>query len=477
MIYIFSHDLSLSEKIIDAIPDKKGELFTDEIRLASILNETAPEAIIFDLRTGTRPMKLLERVFFEKPSIIVITLLPGVGVSEEIHSDRELYWPVEISDIVDSFQKVLKDRELLRSCGIVGRSRELSRAADVVKKIASSDISVMITGPSGAGKEVIARAIHSNSDRADKPFIAVNVAAMAPGIIESELFGHEKGSFTGASSRRIGAFERASGGVLFLDEIGEIPTGIQAKLLRVLDQKEFTRVGGNENIKADFRLLGATNRNLQDEIDAGRFREDLYFRINVVSIDIPPISERIADIAPLTYYFLNRRKKELKADNLSIEPGALRQFHRYNWPGNVRELKNVIDSFSVISSTGKIRSSDFEDYVQSKKSKSNLLPVVTGRTSESAEHQIMLQAILSLTSEVSSLRHMIETELERLRFAETAIVDTDGARLDSVRMDDVERELIIKALSETGGNRKKAASLLGIGERTLYRKLDKYGLK
>lgn len=477
MIYIFSHDLSLSEKIIGAIPDKKGELFTDEIRLASILNESAPEAIIFDLRTGTRPMKLLERVFFEKPSIIVITLLPGVGVYEEIYSDRELYWPVEISDIVDDFQKVRKDREVLRSCGIVGRSRELSRAADVVKKIASSDISVMITGPSGAGKEVIARAIHSNSDRADKPFIAVNVAAMAPGIIESELFGHEKGSFTGASSRRIGAFERASGGVLFLDEIGEIPTGIQAKLLRVLDQKEFTRVGGNENIKADFRLLGATNRNLQDEIDAGRFREDLYFRINVVSIDIPPISERIADIAPLTYYFLNRRKKELKADNLSIEPGALRQFHRYNWPGNVRELKNVIDSFSVISSTGKIRSSDFENYVQSKKPKSELLPVVTGRTSESAEHQIMLQAILSLTSEVSSLRHMIETELERLRFAETSIADTDGARPDSVRMDDAERELIIKALSETGGNRKKAASLLGIGERTLYRKLDKYGLK
>ncbi|MEE9555437.1 MAG: sigma-54 dependent transcriptional regulator [candidate division Zixibacteria bacterium] len=477
MIYVFSHDLSLSEQIIDALPDKKGELFTDEIRLASLLKESMPEAVIFDLRMGTRPMKLMERVFFEKPSIIVITLLPGVGVTEEIYSDRELYWPVEISDIVESIQKVQKDREILRSCGIIGRSSALSRVADIIKKIAPSDISVMIMGPSGAGKEVIARAIHANSDRPDKPLIAVNVAAMAPGIIESELFGHERGSFTGASSRRIGAFEQASGGVLFLDEIGEIPVEIQAKLLRVLEQKVFTRVGGNQNIEADFRLLAATNRNLQDEIDAGRFREDLYFRINVVAIDIPPISERIADIAPLTYYFLDRRKKELKADNLSIEPGALRQFHRYNWPGNVRELKNVIDSFSVTSSTGRIRSADFEDYVRSKKPKSELLPVVTGRSPESAEHQIMLQAILSLTSEVSSLRHMIETEMERMSFADSDIAGTGGTRFDSVRMDDAERELILKALGETGGNRKKAASLLGIGERTLYRKLDKYGLK
>ena len=477
MIYVFSHDLSLSDKIIEALPDKQGELYTDETRLASILNESSPDGIIFDLRTGTRPLKLLERVFFEKPSIMVLTLLPGLGVSEEIYSDKELYWPVEIPEIIESIEKIKRDRKLLSSCGIVGRSAELSRAADIVKKIAPSDISVLITGPSGAGKEVIARAIYSNSDRADKPFIAVNVAAMAPGIIESELFGHEKGSFTGASARRIGALEQAAGGVLFLDEIGEIPTEIQAKLLRVIEQRVFTRVGGNENIQADFRLLAATNRNLQDEIDAGRFREDLYFRINVVSIDLPPLNSRIADIAPLAYYFLERRKKELKADSLSIESGAMRQFHRYNWPGNVRELKNVIDSFSVTSSTGKIRAVDFENYVQSKRPRSELLPMITGRTSESAEHHIMLQAILSLTNEVSSLRHQIETELERMRFSEGADLGSSGGRVDSVRMDDAERELIIKALTETGGNRKKAASLLGIGERTLYRKIDKYGLK
>lgn len=477
MIYIFSHDLSLSDKIIESLSGRDGEIFTDEIRLASSLNEFEPDAVIFDIRTGSRPLKLIEKVYLEKPSIIVILLLPSIGITEDTYSDRELYWPVEVEEIVGGIEEAKSDRELMASCGIIGRSKELSRAAEVVKKIAPSDISVLISGPSGAGKEVIARAIHSCSDRAEKPFIAVNVAAMAPGIIESELFGHEKGAFTGAVARRIGAFEQASGGILFLDEIGEIPMETQAKLLRVLEQKVFTRVGGNVPIEADFRLVAATNKILQDETSSGRFREDLYFRINVVTIDMPPLSQRPADISPLAFYFLERRKRELKTEHLSIEPGALRQFYRYSWPGNVRELKNVIDSLTVTSPSGRIRTSDFEAYVQSKRPKADLLPVVTGRTSEAAEHKIMLQAIISLTNEVSSLRHLIETELERLRFAESNITQSGDSKFESIRVDDAERELIIRALSESGGNRKRAASLLGIGERTLYRKLDKYGLR
>jgi len=477
VIYIFSHDLSLSDKIIAALPGRKGELFTDEIRLASALNESDPQGIIFDLRTGTRPSRLIEKIYLEKPSIIIILLMPGIGLSEESYSDKELYWPVEVPEIIEVLEKIRKNRELLKSCGIIGRSEELSRAAEVVKKIATSDINVLISGPSGAGKEVIARAIHSCSDRAEKPFIAVNVAALAPGIIESELFGHEKGAFTGAVARRIGAFEQVAGGVLFLDEIGEIPLETQAKLLRILEQRVFTRVGGNSQISADFRLVAATNKILQDEIPVGRFREDLYFRINVVTIDLPPLSRRTADISPLAFYFLDRRKAELNTEHLSIEPGALRQFHRYYWPGNVRELKNVIDSFAVTSPSGRIKASDFEEYVRAKRPRTELLPVVTGRTPESAEHKIMLQAIMSLTNEISSLRHLIETELEKIKFSEGNIAETHISRRDSVRVDDAERDLIIRALGESGGNRKKAASLLGMGERTLYRKLDKYGLR
>jgi two-component system NtrC family response regulator len=477
MIYIFSHDLSFSDQLISSFSGQETQSFTDEIRLASALNKSEPAGIIFDLRSGMRPLKLIERVYLEKPSIIVVAISPAIGITEELFSDRELFWPVEAADVAAAFDRMGRDRKLLESCGIIGRSGELVRAAEIVKKVASSDVNVLITGPSGAGKEIIARAIHSGSEEPNSPFIAVNVAALAPGIIESELFGHERGAFTGATARRMGAFEQASDGIIFLDEIGEIPLEIQAKLLRVLEQRSFTRVGGNVQIEANFRLLAATNKVLQDEVASGRFREDLYYRISVVSIDLPPLNARKPDISPLVHHFLARRSKELQTDNLSIEPGALRLFHRYDWPGNVRELKNVIDSFSVTSPSGRIRTTDFEQYVRERGPRSELLPVVTGRTSQAAEHQIMMQAIMALTGEVSSLRRLIERELERIGVTESSFAESGGSKFGPVKIEDAEKELMIRALDEAGGNRKKAARILGIGERTLYRKLDKYGLK
>ncbi len=477
MIYLFSHDLSFSDQLLKSLPGREAQSFTDEIRLASVLNETEPDGIIFDLRSGMRPLKLIERAYVEKPSIIAVVIMPAIGITEDLSCDKELFWPVEAVDVVEAFEKIVRDRKLLGSCGIIGRSAELIKAAGTVKKVASSDVNVLITGPSGTGKEIIARAIHSGSGQSGNPFIAVNVAALAPGIIESELFGHERGAFTGATSRRIGAFEQASDGIIFLDEIGDIPLEIQAKLLRVLEQRSFTRVGGNVQINADFRLLAATNKVLQDEVASGRFRDDLYYRLSVVTIDLPALSLRKPDVSPLAFHFLARRKKELKTDNLSIEPGALRLFYRYEWPGNVRELKNVIDSFSVTSASGRIRTSDFEQYVRERRPSSELLPVVTGRTSEAAEHQIMLQAIMALTGEVSSLRRLIEREMERVRVTNGGFAESAGFRSGPVKMEAAEKELMIRALDEANGNRKKAARILGIGERTLYRKLDKYGLR
>ncbi|MEE8417492.1 MAG: sigma-54 dependent transcriptional regulator [candidate division Zixibacteria bacterium] len=477
MIYIFSHDLSFSDQLLTSFSEQEAQSFTDEIRLASILNETEPDGILFDLRSGMRPLKLIERVYHEKPSIIIVVILPAIGITEELGTVKELFWPVEAADVVAAFKEIRRDRILLESYGIIGRSDELIKAANTVKKVASSDVNVLITGPSGAGKEIIARAIHSGSKKPDSPFIAVNVAALAPGIIESELFGHERGAFTGATSRRIGAFEQASDGIIFLDEVAEIPLEIQAKLLRVLDQRSFTRVGGNNQIDANFRLLAATNKILQDEVSAGRFREDLFYRLSVVTIDLPSLNARKQDISPLAYHFLAQRGRELKSDNLSIEPGALRLFYHYEWPGNVRELKNVIDSFSVTSSSGRIRASDFEQYVRERRSRSELLPVITGRTSEAAEHQIMMQAIMALTNEVSSMRRLIEKELDRVNVTEGGFAESASSKFGPVRMEDAEKELVVRALNEAGGNRKKAARILGIGERTLYRKLDKYGLK
>jgi DNA-binding NtrC family response regulator len=433
--------------------------------------------MIFDLRTGSRPFRFLERIYMEEPAIITLVILPSVGITEDVYSDKEFYWPVDENEIAKELDNIKTDRNLLDKIGMIGRSRELIRAGRVVEKVASSDINVLITGPSGAGKEIIARAIHRRSGEPEKPFIAVNVAAMAPGIIESELFGHEKGAFTGASSRRIGVFEQAADGIIFLDEIGEIPLEIQAKLLRVLEERSFSRVGGNTKIQANFRLLTATNKNLTDEVNAGRFREDLYYRLSVVSIELPTLSDRIADISPLAFHFLQERKRELKSERLKIESGALKLFHRYEWPGNVRELRNVIYSYSVTSSSGRIRAEDFEQYVRERKPKSSLLPVVTGRTPEAAEHQIMMQALMALTNEIKELRYLIESELDKMRNIESGIMDLSSERSSSVRIDEAEKELITRALDETGGNRKKAAEMLGMGERTLYRKLDKYGMK
>lgn len=474
MIYMFSHDISFSDRVIEKIG--AGEIISDQTQLASATRETKPDGIIFDLRSGIRPFRFLERIYTEEPDVLVIVILPAVGLSEEIMSDKEFYWPVDEERISVEFENLKTDRKLLKDLGIVGRSEELKKAAKVVKKLGASDINVLITGPSGAGKEIIARAIHKESGKPESPFIAVNVAAMAPGIIESELFGHEKGAFTGASSKRIGVFEQASDGIIFLDEIGEIPLEIQAKLLRVLEERSFSRVGGSAKIEAGFRMVAATNKNLIDEVNAGRFREDLYYRLSVVSIELPALHDRIADISPLAFHFLEERKRDLKSDRLKIEPGALKMFHRYEWPGNVRELKNVVYSFSVTSPSGRIRAEDFEKYVREKKPKSNLLPVATGRTPQSAEHQIMMQALMALTNEIKELRFLIESELEKMRGGDGGM-ESFGGRAGSMNIEAAEKQLILQALDETGGNRKRAAEILGMGERTLYRKLDKYGLK
>ncbi len=476
MIYIFSHDKEFAREIISVLPDNAAQFFDDEARLAAAADKV--DGVLFDLRSEPRPLKLMERIYYESPSIAVVALnsLGRASDSESLY-DRSLEWPVSPTEIVRVFDEIRSDRALLESCGLVGRSRELAAAARVVMQVAVSDINVMITGPSGAGKEMIARAIHDKSANPQSPFIAVNVAALAPGIIESELFGHERGAFTGATARRTGVFEQASGGMIFLDEIGEIPLEIQAKLLRVLEQRSFTRVGGNIQIKADFRLVAATNRDLADDVSLGRFREDLYYRLRVVSIDLPRLSQRKSDIAPLASFFLSLRKRELGSDKLEIEPGAMRLFHRYDWPGNVRELKNVIDSFTITSQSGRVTSADFEKYMMENSSRSGYLPVVTRRSPESAEHQLIFQALVGLTNEVVTLKRLIERELERARASEPVPGEAAPRHFESVNVEDMEKELVTRAISEAHGNRKKAAELLGIGERTLYRKLDKYGLK
>ncbi len=306
---------------------------------------------------------------------------------------------------------------------IIGRSESMTRLLDLVAQVAPSEATVLLGGESGTGKEVIAAAIHYNSLRKEKPFIKINCAAITETLLESELFGHEKGAFTGADRRKEGKFRQADGGTILLDEVSEMSLAMQVKLLRVLQEREITRVGGDEVIPIDVRVITATNRDLVREIAAGRFREDLYYRLNVVTLQVPPLRERKEDIPLLAAHFLKefaeKNRKELKG----FTPRALDRMLRYSWPGNVRELMNTVERGVVLSRS---------DYLD----ESDLSPILLGK--ESPEEN----------PECAGGNSSLEV---------------------------VEKETILKTLEEAGGNKSEAARRLGITRRTLHQKLKKYG--
>lgn len=316
--------------------------------------------------------------------------------------------------------------------GIIGESPQMRRIARLVKSVAPTTATVLIIGESGTGKELIAQALHKNSPRCHKAFVALNCAALSEGILESELFGHEKGSFTGAASARKGRFEYADNGTLFLDEVADMPASTQVKLLRVLEYGEIFRVGSNEALKVDVRLVAATNKELETEIREGRFREDLYFRLKVVTLYLPALREHKEDIDPLVDEFI-REFSEVHGKNITgITPQGLDTLRRYQWPGNVRELRNAIESTIVVSPGGVIEAADLPDYVR-------------------RGTQLALAAPKSAAPDVAPLPGMTLKESER--------------------------ELIKNTLEQTDGNREEAAKILDIGERTLYRKINEYGLR
>jgi len=299
---------------------------------------------------------------------------------------------------------------------IVAQSPQMKQVLSMVKKICSSDATVLITGETGTGKELIASAIHFNSPRRRRAFVKVNCASLHETLLESELFGHEKGAFTGAYKRRIGRFEQANGGTIFLDEIGDMSLSIQAKVLRVIQEKEFERLGGERTIKVDVRLVAATNKDLRALIEEGKFREDLYYRINVVHIHIPPLRERREDIIPLVNFFLKRFSI---SKYIKLSPGAIRLLLNYPWPGNVRELENVIERAVLMAEGDIIEEKDL-----------------------SIEYDLFPSIIRK-----------------------------------GIRLKEAERELIIQALERSNWIQKEAARLLGISKRAIHYKIKKYGIK
>jgi DNA-binding NtrC family response regulator len=380
-----------------------------------------------------------------------------------------------------------------------------------VVQIAPVSSTVLVTGESGTGKERVARGIHALSPRRHRPFIATNVAALPETLLESELFGHEKGAYTGAVGQRKGFFELAHRGTLFLDEIGEMPLATQTKLLRALEEQRFRRLGGETEIEVDVRVIAATNQPLRQLVEIGRFRRDLYFRLNVLHIDLPPLRERRADIPLLVEAFIREASREHDRPRISVSPDAMTILGAYDWPGNVRELRNLVESMVVLAPGQVIRPEDIPPEYRDSRGRSRLLPVPITRADSEGERtaappelEFIFRTLVQLRMDVEDLRGQFEDyrsahpevqgpsglSLPPVTQPRVHIVDVEpepteedlAAEHDVVvfrpgmTLADLEKNAITAALREVAGNRRRAAEMLGMGERTLYRKIKEYEL-
>jgi two-component system response regulator AtoC len=430
--------------------------------------------VITDLKMpGVDGMQLLRSLSADHPDVPVVMITAHGSVESAVEAVKlgafdYVEKPFDQEQIRQVVSKALKTHALSRRdpspeqggprgrFRLVGDSPAIRQVYAIIEKVANTPSTVLITGESGTGKELIARALHENSSRHNGPFIKINCAAIPKTLMESELFGYEKGAFTGAVGAKPGRFELAHGGTLFLDEIGEIPVEMQVKLLRVLQESEFERVGGIKTIKVDVRLVTATNRDLAAELAAGGFREDLYYRLNVVPIHLPPLRERQLDIPLLTSHFITKFNDRLRKEITHIEPEAVEQLVSYNWPGNIRELENVIERTMLFCEGSVIRVA-------------NLPSEVSGDAAAAAEErpaaapgspsQSNLPAVAHIptppqSEAVGSLKEAVKIETER-----------------------VERELIQRALDETGGNVTQAARRLKISRKSLQTKMKELGLR
>jgi len=375
---------------------------------------------------------------------------------------------------------------VLDRLNLIGQSSLYQQLLESVQQIASTNITVLITGESGSGKDVIARAIHELSPRKDNLLFTVNCGAIPEGILESELFGHEKGSFTGASDMRKGYFELSDKGTLFLDEIGEMPLGTQVKLLRVLEDKTFMRVGGSHPIKVDVRVLAATNRNLEIAVQQGEFRKDLFFRLNAIKIDIPPLRKRVEDIRPLAVHFAREvcRENDIKFRGFSEDAFLFLESH--NWPGNIRELKNLVERIIILEKGQRIQKSMLEVHIQQQIPTDKNLPMIVNKTAEQAERELIYRSLLDIRWLVEDLRNIIlgrpsvpvndhHTRMPFEKEIENKVNPVHESQ--PLTLKEIEKIEIEKALEKYRGNKRRVARVLGIGERTLYRKIKEYGLE
>lgn len=433
--------IAFEDEDFDTLEAENGEVAWN------IINKKSVDLVITDLRMPVLSgYDLLKRISSTFPTLPVIVLTGHGTIEDAVKAMQDgaidfFTKPVDLDHIILTARKALQNSKILEQNRrlteeittlkqkvqargtIIGKSEKLTKMMSLIEQVAPTRASVLVTGESGVGKELVADALHRLSDRKDGPFIKVHCASLSSNLLESELFGHEKGAFTGAVSQKKGRFELADGGTIFLDEIGEIDSATQVKILRVLQEREFERVGGTETVKVDVRIVAATNRDLLDEVKKGNFREDLFYRLNVVHIEVPPLRERKEDIPLLMSSFLEEFNREDKRTIEGFSPAARKAMYAYSWPGNIRQLRNTIES-AVVTCRGKV--------------------IDTGDLPE----QIVAEN----------------------RAGEVSI------RL-GVTLSEAERTVIMSTLDFCEGNKTKASEMLGIGRKTLHRKLEEYNVE
>ena len=449
-VLIIDNDKDHAETVAEALERASCQcrVATSGPEGARLIREEEFDVIITDLvMNEIDGLEILRLAKQEQPETEVILVTGHGTIQSAVTAMREgafnyLLKPLDLAQLRAVTQKAAENVRLRRANlelhrrldekfgfeGIIGDSPQMLAVLEKVRRIAPTNASVLILGETGTGKELIAQAIHQNSPRKNKPFVALNCAALSENILESELFGHVKGAFTDACADRVGKFEYAHGGTMFLDEVGDMPMATQIKLLRVLENGEITRVGSNDPIKVNVRVLSATNQNLEALVEEGRFRRDLYHRLNVVSIRLPRLTERPEDIPLLIDYFVKMFAKKHNKHVKGITPAARRRLQTYSWPGNIRQLRNVIESMVVVDYDGVL---DVDD-----------LP-----------------------------EELADAQLQRIDSNHVSLAALVGKPLE-----EIEKMFIAETLRATGGNREEAARMLGIGERTLYRKIKEYGL-
>ncbi len=429
------------------------EIFENVSSVRSALRTDHPKALLTDIRLpdddGLSVVDTLEELNIDIP---VIAMTAFADLDQAVSAFQKgvfeyLPKPFDLEQVISVVERAVAvdsgaegEPEDLGGNRLLGESQAMQEVFRTIGRLSRSDISVLITGETGSGKEVVARVLHEHSPRAKGPFVAINTAAIPAELLESELFGHEKGSFTGAHSRRVGRFEEAAGGTLFLDEIGDMPLPLQTRLLRVLAEGDYYRVGGRDLLRADARVIAATHQDLEEKVAAGSFREDLYHRLNVIHIGLPPLRERSEDIAILARRFLVQVAAELGLEEKRLRPETIKVLETYPWPGNVRQLLNLCRQLCVMAPGDQIFPED--------------LPTdLFGKSAGQADQAEWTEA----------LRNWARKEL------------VSGSNdLFGRAQDEMERVLIDCALDQTGGQRQKAAELLGLGRNTLTRKLQKF---